>query len=206
MPALCQRTSAAACPTCREPALPFAFRQPYRRAVTLVRGLAVSLAAFVAAWGVAAGCGSDGADVMRATLTDKGCTYEGDTTPSPGLFTVQVRNETQHVANFSLWELADGSKVAEIEPSYAQALRTWKQTGKASLNPPQLKRTVSVTTVGPGTAGRPGAASELPANESTGRYVVVCAVHAGRASDTGAVELWPPSHMYGAVELDVHSD
>jgi hypothetical protein len=187
----------------RSQRLPFAFRPPYRRAVTPVRSVTASLAALVAASGCAAGCGGDGADVMRATLTDKGCTYEGDTTPSPGLFTIQVRNETEHVANFSLWELAEGAKAKEIEPSYAQALREFEQTGRANLTPPQLKRTISVTTVGPGTAGRPGAASELPANESTGRYVVVCAVHAPRASATGAVELWPPSHTYAAVELEV---
>jgi hypothetical protein len=171
--------------------------------VTLGPGVAAWLAALVAAGVLSAGCGGAGADVMRATLTDDGCTYEGDTTPSPGLFTIQVRNETRYVAGFALWELAEGAKVAEIEPSYAQALREWKQTGKANLNLPQLKRTISVTTVGPGAAGRPGAASELPANESTGRYVVVCEIHAGEASATGAVELWPPSHMYGAVELDV---
>jgi len=146
---------------------------------------------------------------MRATLTDKGCTYDGDTTPSAGAFTIQVRNESQYVANFALWELAEGSKVAEIEPSYAQALREWRQTRKANLNPPQLKRPISATMVGPGTAGRPGADSELPANESTGRYVVVCAVNArGPATLPSGSVAWmdPPSHMYGAVELDVHSD
>jgi hypothetical protein len=79
--------------------------------VTLGRRVAASLAALAAAGGLAAGCGGDGADVMRATLTDQGCTYEGDTTPSPGLFTIQVRNESRYVTNFPLWELAEGSKL-----------------------------------------------------------------------------------------------
>lgn len=147
---------------------------------------------------------------MRATLTDKGCTYEGDTTPSPGVFTIQVRNETRYVAHFLLWELAEGSTAAEIEPWFAQALREYEQTGKAAnLEPPQLKVPISDTVVGPGTAGRPGAASELPANVSTGRYVVVCSVtRRGPATlPSGAVE-WrdPPAHVYGAVELDVRQD
>jgi hypothetical protein len=32
---------------------------------------------------------------MRATLTSEGCTYEGDTTPPTGMFTIEVENKTQ---------------------------------------------------------------------------------------------------------------
>jgi hypothetical protein len=140
----------------------------------------------MAAGALASGCGGDGEDVMRATLTDEGCAYEGDTTPAPGLFTVEVRNETLRFANFSLWELAEGAKLGEFAELYEQALQ-----------PPQLKRPISAARV------EPEATSELPANESTGRYVVLCEVlpktDARRTSESPVF----PSRAYAAVELSV---
>jgi hypothetical protein len=37
--------------------------------------------------------GDEGA--MRATLTDDGCTYEGNTSPAAGMFTIEVENQTE---------------------------------------------------------------------------------------------------------------
>lgn len=57
---------------------------------------------------VLAGCGGGtNSGPMRATLTLDGCAYEGDTSPAPGLFTIEVRNQTPYGANFVLYELAD---------------------------------------------------------------------------------------------------
>ena len=64
---------------------------------------------------LAAGCGGGGSDTMRATLTDDGCTYEGDTTPAPGLFDIEVENKTSHLAVFSMWALANGKTVEDVQ-------------------------------------------------------------------------------------------
>jgi hypothetical protein len=164
--------------------------------VTLGGRLAVSLAALLAAGGLASGCGGDSEQVMRATLTDDGCTYEGDTTPEPGLFTVEVRNETPRFANFMLWELAGGVKPEEIEALYAQARKQYEQTGALPKHLP-LKRPISNSVVDPETGGA------LPANEATGRYVVLCAVLPN--TDTRQASASPVffSHVYATVELDV---
>jgi hypothetical protein len=172
-------------------------RAHYPRAVTLGGRLAVSLAALMAAGGLASGCGGDGEQVMRATLTDNGCSYEGDTTPERGLFTVEVRNETLRFANFMLWELAEGVKPEKIEALYAQARREYEQTGALPKQHLPLKRPISNSLVDPEASGA------LPANEAPGRYVVLCAVMPN--TDTRQASASPGffSHVYAAVELDV---
>ena len=100
-------------------------------------GLAATLGVLVVAGGLAAGCGG-GADVMRATLTADGCTYEGDTTPAPGVFRVEVRNETHDVANFAVAELAEGARIEEIEPWYENERRKLEQPGPYDFNPTQF--------------------------------------------------------------------
>ena len=162
--------------------------------MTLGAGLAVTLAALMASGAVGAGCGG-GADVMRATLTAEGCTYEGDTTPAPGVFRVEVRNETHDVANFAIGELVEGAKIEEIEPWYEEALKKLGQPGQNFSGPPQLKRVFSSSLVAAGTTG------ELPANESSGRYVVLCAL------DAPPPGVWGPRpwglRLFAATELNV---
>ena len=53
---------------------------------------------------------------MRATLTDEGCTYRGDTTVAAGRFTIEVEDQTGHGGHFVLKELADGFTADSIEP------------------------------------------------------------------------------------------
>ena len=48
---------------------------------------------------------------MRATLTDAGCTYEGDEMPRAGMFTVEVENQTEYVGAFALAAIAEGSTI-----------------------------------------------------------------------------------------------
>lgn len=93
---------------------------------------------------------------MRATLTLDGCAYEGDTSPAPGLFTIEVRNQTPYGANFVLYELAD-----DLEGT-----------------------------------------SQLPGNERTGRYVILCEVIRKRGTSQTSDQAFP-LHAYAAVELDV---
>jgi hypothetical protein len=102
---------------------------------------------------------------MRATLTGDGCTYEGNTTPAPGTFSVEVRNETNKVVDFDLMVLPEDATLKDVETWFAKALQTWGQTGRYVLHPITW---VSSTQVAP------HAASELPANLSTGRLAVLC--------------------------------
>lgn len=153
--------------------------------------LVVSLVA-LATVGFAAGCtgggeggngGGDNEGVMRATLTGDGCTYEGDTTPGAGTFSVEVRNETNKPVNFQLMVLPENATLKDVETWFAEALKTWEQTGRYVLHPITW---VSNTLVGP------HAASELPANVSTARLAVLCASATPR-----------PSGVIAAAELDV---
>jgi len=57
---------------------------------------------------------------MRATLTDDGCTYEGDTKVAAGSFQIDVKNQTQHAASFAFAPLANGFTAATIKPILAK--------------------------------------------------------------------------------------
>src|SRR5262245_48966682 len=70
---------------------------------------------------------------MRATLTDDGCTYEGDTTPAPGLHTIEVENKTPHFATFAMWKLAPGASAEDVQHAYTQALAPKRK--RARLGP-----------------------------------------------------------------------
>jgi hypothetical protein len=155
-------------------------------------GFAATIGLLVVVGGFVAGC-RGGADVMRATLTAEGCTYEGDTTPAPGVFRVEVRNETHDVANFAVAELAEGAKIAEIESWYEQARSRAGQPGPYNFNPPQLRGVFASSLVAAGATG------ELPVNESSGRYVVLCALDAAGSWATGGWGL----RLFAATELDV---
>jgi hypothetical protein len=134
-------------------------------------GFAATIGVLVVVGGFGAGCGGGGADVMRATLTAEGCSYEGDTTPAPGVFTVEVRNETHDLAQFAVAELPEGAKLEEIEPWFAEARKKLGQPGPY-VNPP-FKPPFSSALVAAGATG------ELPVNESSGRFVVLCTLDAG---------------------------
>jgi hypothetical protein len=155
--------------------------------------LAATLGVLVVAAGLTGGCGG-GADVMRATLTPEGCTYEGDTTLAPGVFTVEVRNETHDLANFALAELFEGAKIEEIEPWYEEARKKLGQPGPDEINPPPMRVFASSRVAA-------GATGELPMSASSGRYVVLCAldVETGPPAEAGGWGL----RLFAATELNV---
>ena len=139
--------------------------------------------------GFAVGCGSDSSDghVMRATLSGDGCRYQGNTTPAPGTFAIDVRNDTNKPANFVLMLLPQDAKLKDVETWFHQALQTWQKTGKYVLRPITW---VSSTQVAP------HAASELPANMfRRARLALLCAPWNQR-----------PFDVIAAAELDVASD
>jgi hypothetical protein len=103
------------------------------------RHLVVSLVALAMAW-VAAGCGGGGDNtggVMRVTLTGDGCRCQGDTTPAPGLFTIEVRNESSERAHFELIELPAGTTLNDVEGWLEEARQrheqfSWYNTSRGS--------------------------------------------------------------------------
>ena len=165
---------------------PASFEEYAPRAVALGRLVTVFFVALVTL-GVAAGCGGDsgGGGVMRATLTGDGCRYEGSTTPAPGTFAVDVRNETSKPVNFQLMMLPTNATLQDVEAWFVKARQTWDRTGKYPLHP--------ITWVS-NTLVAPHAASELPANVSQGKLAVLCAPAVPR-----------PVDVIAATELDVSS-
>lgn len=151
--------------------------------------LAVSTAAIATAV-VAAGCSGNASDdaVMRATLSGDGCRYEGSTTPAPGSFALDVRNDTNEEAYFVLMMLPKDATLKDVEAWFHQALRSWLQTGEYVLRPPIAW--VTSTRIAPHAAG------ELPFNVfRRARLAVLCTRGSGRRYDVIAV-----------AELDVSSD
>lgn len=136
---------------------------------------------------------------MRATLTDDGCTYEGDTTPASGVFNIKVENKTSHVAKFSLWALAAGKNVEDVRHAYEQARPAFER-GKA---PKPGTFDGLFARGGASTVTAPEATSVLPLNESSGRFVIACFVPRVDA-DLRSDHIPPPAAVYVVpVELEV---
>jgi hypothetical protein len=160
-------------------------------------GLLLSTAA------VATGCGGGGGHTMRATLTDNACTYEGDTTPAPGMFNIEVENKTAHFAEFNLWTLASGVSVEDVVQAYAQAFAALKRGKKPKPGfasdlgaKPETNAVLSHTD--------PEATSVLPVNASSGRLVIVCYVESTADTRTSSSQRPPPAAIYVVpVEIDV---
>ena len=98
--------------------------------------LAVSIAAIAPAV-VAAGCSGNASDdaVMRVTLSGDGCRYEGSTTPAPGSFAVDVRNDTNKPADFVLMRLPKDATLKDVEAWFDQTLETRRETGEWVVRP-----------------------------------------------------------------------
>ena len=61
-----------------------------------------------------ASCGGGGGNSLRATLTDDDCTYEGDTSPDTGRFTIDLENKTKFFGKFALARLSDGKTINDL--------------------------------------------------------------------------------------------
>ena len=128
-------------------------------------------------------CGGDEA-AMRATLTNDGCTYDGDTSPTAGMFTIEVENQTEFSGSFVLLSLAEGSTVDDLQPALDQYPRQFERDGTLP-EPPDYKWLVRSDV-------EAGATSALPADVSAGTYAVVC-----------FVDDVPIEQVYIAEQLDV---
>ena len=148
---------------------------------------------------LATGCGGGGSDTMRATLTDDGCTYEGDTTPAPGIFNIEVENKTSHFAIFTLWTLAPGKNLEDVQHAFEQARPAFEQ-GKE----PKPGTFDGLFESGAADAKTgPDETSVMPVNESSGRLVIGCWVHTS-ADALQSEHLPPPAAVHVVpVELGV---
>ena len=132
----------------------------------------VAFAAAIGATTLALGaCGGGSADgEMRATLTDDGCSYEGDTMLPAGMFTVEVENETEYFGAFALAAIADGFTVADdLEPLLEQARQQFERDGTLPDLPEFYEQVVRG-------AAQAGETTFLPANVPAGTYALMCFV------------------------------
>ena len=130
-------------------------------------------------------CGGDEA-AMRATLTNDGCTYDGDTSPTAGMFTIEVENQTEFSGSFVLLSLAEGSTVDDLQPALEQYPRQFERDGTRLPEPPDYKFLVRSDV-------EAGATSALPADVPAGTYALVCFVD----------DDLPTEQIYIAEQLDV---
>ena len=105
----------------------------------------------------------------RARLTNDGCTYNGDTAPTAGMFTIEVENQTEFSGSFVLLSLPEGSTVDDLQPSLEQYPRQFEREGGRLPEPPDYKFLVRSDV-------EAGAISALPADVPAGTYALVCFV------------------------------
>jgi hypothetical protein len=132
-------------------------------------------------------CGGDSGDegAMRATLTDDGCTYEGNTSPAAGMFTIEVENQTEFFGAFALASLVEGSTTDDLEPFVEQSQQQFEQDGTVP-EPPDFYEQVVRSGV------EAGASGVLPADVRAGTYALMC-----------FVDDLPTFRVYVAEQLDV---
>jgi hypothetical protein len=121
----------------------------------------------------------------RARLTNDSCTYNGDTSPTAGMFTIEVENQTDFSGSFVLLSLAEGSTVDDLQPALDQYPRQFEREGTLP-EPPDYQLLVRSDV-------EAGATSALPADVPVGTYALVCFVD----DDV------PTEQVYIAEQLDV---
>ena len=149
-----------------------------RAAVAIVTLIAVMLLA---------SCSGDGGKSVRATLTDDGCTYDGDTSPDAGTVTIDVENRTTFFGAFALARLSDGKTIDDLQPYLEMARRQFARSGTLPAPPfPGFYEQVVRSGVEAGQNG------DLQADLPAGRYALMC-----------FADNLPMWRVYRAVQLDV---
>ena len=113
-------------------------------------------------------CGGGG-NSLRATLTDDGCTYEGDTSPAAGRFTLDFANKTEFFAAVALARLSDGKTINDLQPYLEEARREFAKTGSLAA-PPFPGFYEQVVRWGVEAGQKADLAADLPA----GTYALMC--------------------------------
>lgn len=133
-----------------------------------------------------ASCGGGG-NSLHATLTDDGCTYEGDTSPAAGRFTIDLADKTRFFGAFALARLSDGKTINDLHPYLERARREFAETGTLAAPPfPSFYEQVIRSGVGAGQNG------DLPADLPAGTYALMC-----------FADNLPMWEVYRAAQLDV---
>ena len=135
---------------------------------------------------------------MRAELTDRGCTYEGDTAPSTRSLSIQLENRTLRFASFGLVTIFEGESVEDIDPvAERMSSRQLARSRARSDVPPPYGRWVV------GAEVEPSASAVLPVDVPVGRYVVLCFVHSNVDALLTSDEIPRPERSYIAAQLEV---
>lgn len=116
------------------------------------------------------GCGGDNSG-SHATLTDDGCTYEGDEATDSGTITIDVTNETAFRGTFAIFRLAEGRTLADVKADVERAQREFDESGGTPPPPPGYFDQITYVAVKPGASG-----GHLEAHLEPGRYFVMCFV------------------------------
>jgi hypothetical protein len=132
-------------------------------------------------------CGGDEA-AMRATLTNDGCTYDGDTSPTAGVVTIDVENQTEFSRAFGIVSIAEGSTVDDLQRALDQYPRQFEKDGTLPERP-DFYALWSLARI------EAGASGPLSADVPAGTYAVVCFVD----------DDLPTEKVYIAEQLDVTS-
>lgn len=123
---------------------------------------------------------------MRATLTDDGCTYEGDETPGAGMFTVEVENKTEYFGAFALAAIAEGSTIeGDLEPFVEKAQQQFDESGTLRDVPAYYEQVVRG-------GAQAGESTFLDVTVPPGTYALMC-----------FVDDLPTWRAYVAAQLDV---
>lgn len=154
-----------------------------------------SLAVWISAIGLLAGCGSDDNGGMRATLTDGECTYDGPSSAQAGRFTIEVVNDSSSFGAFFLAAVEQNTDVDDLQATIDGLLRRFRKSGEGPGRAPW--RPIVGSEVGPSET------SSIPADARAGRYVVLCFVGASTDARRTSREPVPPKAVYVATRLDV---
>jgi hypothetical protein len=130
-------------------------------------------------------CGGD-EGAMHATLTNDGCTYDGDTSPTAGILIIEVENQTEFSGAFGLVSLAEGSTVDDLQQALDRYPRQFEKDGTLP-EPPEFYALWGRSGV------EAGATGPLSANVPAGTYAVVCFVD----------DDLPTEQIYIAEQLDM---
>jgi hypothetical protein len=144
------------------------------------------------------GCGGQGDGEPRVTLTDDGCTYDGEETPAArddfGRFDIAVENRTLRFADFALARLAGDVAFDEVEPLVASARRHFQH----GVPPPPLFSASILEDIFSHREVDPSSSGVLTVDQPAGRYVVMCRILRASALRSTSTDLPLPRAIYTA--------
>jgi hypothetical protein len=148
---------------------------------------------------LAAGCGGDGDDAPRVTLTDKSCTYSGARTHEPGVFDIEAENTTSHFAAFAAYELAPGFSIKDVRGFFQRTMVAHERGEEVKPpTPSDFRRNEAWS------HALPRATTALPVNGSAGRFVIVCMENSTADNRVSAGGVYPfPAAVYVPTQLEI---